>query len=413
MKHVILGAGPGGVIAAETLSKNGHGGAITLVGGEAEPPYSRMAIPYLLSDIIDESGTYLRQGPDHYEKLGIDYLQARASGIDTKKNRVTLDNGKDLAYDRLLVATGSTATSPPIEGLDGPGVHHCWTLEDTRHILESIKPGSQVLLMGAGFVACIILNGLIKRGAKVTIIVRSARMVRSMMTETAGGMIKRWCEEKDIRVLTETNATKVTHDGGLKVDLDNGETMNPALVIVAVGVKSNIDFLDDSGVETDYGILVDPQMQTNVEGIFAAGDVAQGLDFSSGERSVHAIQPTASEHARIAALNMAGIPATYKGSLLMNVLDTVGLIATSFGHWQGVEGGDHAEAVDEDNYKYLRLEFEDDCLIGACSVGITQHVGAVRGLIQSCTKLGHWKERLVEDPTRFMEAYLDSTHGPA
>ncbi len=413
MKHVILGAGPGGVIAAETLSKNGHGGAITLVGGEAEPPYSRMAIPYLLSDIIDESGTYLRKGPDHYEKLGIDYLQARASGIDTKKNRVTLDNGKDLAYDRLLVATGSTATSPPIEGLDGPGVHHCWTLEDTRHILESIKPGSQVLLMGAGFVACIILNGLIKRGAKVTIIVRSARMVRSMMTETAGGMIKRWCEEKDIRVLTETNATKVTHDGGLKVDLDNGETMNPALVIVAVGVKSNIDFLDDSGVETDYGILVDPQMQTNVEGIFAAGDVAQGLDFSSGERSVHAIQPTASEHARIAALNMAGIPATYKGSLLMNVLDTVGLIATSFGHWQGVEGGDHAEAVDEDNYKYLRLEFEDDCLIGACSVGITQHVGAVRGLIQSCTKLGHWKERLVEDPTRFMEAYLDSTHGPA
>jgi len=413
MKHVILGAGPGGVIAAETLSKNGHGGAITLVGGEPEPPYSRMAIPYLLSDIIDESGTYLRKGPDHYKKLGIDYLQARASGIDTKKNRVALDSGKELPYDRLLIATGSTATTPPIEGLKGDGVHHCWTLEDTRHILESIKPGAEVLLMGAGFVACIILNGLVKRGAKVTVIVRSARMVRSMMTETAGGMIRRWCGEKGIRVLTETNATKVSHKGGLKVDLDNGETMNPALVIVAVGVKANMDFVDGSGIETDYGILVDPQMQTNVEGIFAAGDVAQGLDFSSGGRSVHAIQPTATEHARIAALNMAGIPATYKGSLLMNVLDTAGLIATSFGQWQGVEGGDHAEAVDEDSYKYMRLEFEDDWLGGACSVGITQHVGAVRGLIQSRTKLGHWKERLAQDPTRFMEAYLGATQGPA
>ncbi|MBL6933906.1 MAG: NAD(P)/FAD-dependent oxidoreductase [Alphaproteobacteria bacterium] len=409
MKHVILGAGPGGVIAAETLSKQGHGGAITLVGDEPEPPYSRMAIPYLLSDIIDESGTYLRKNPDHYEKLGIDRLQARASGIDTKKGRVALDNGKELPYDRLLIATGSSATTPPIEGLDGPGVHHCWTLEDTRHILKSIEPGSEVLLMGAGFVACIILNGLVKRGAKVTAIVRGPRMVRSMMTETAGGMIKRWCGEKGIRVLTETNATRVTHDGGLKVDLDNSETMNPALIIVAVGVKPNMDFIDGSGIETDYGILVDNHMQTNIEGIFATGDVAQGLDFSSGGRSVHAIQPTASEHGRIAALNMAGVPATYKGSLLMNVLDTVGLIATSFGQWQGAKGGDHAEAVDEDHYKYLRLEFEEDRLVGACSVGITQHVGAVRGLIQSRTRLGHWKKRLVQDPTRFMEAYLGST----
>jgi NAD(P)H-nitrite reductase large subunit len=107
---------------------------------------------------------------------------------------------------------------------------------------------------------------------------------------------------------------------------------------------------------------------------------------------------------------MAGVPATYRGSLLMNVLDTAGLIATSFGQWQGKKGSSHAEAVDKDNYKYLRLEFEEDCLIGACSVGITQHVGAMRGMIQSRTKLGHWKEKLVQDPTRFMEAYLGSAH---
>ena len=409
MKHVILGAGPGGVVAAETLSKHGHGGAITLVGDEPEPPYSRMAIPYLLSDRISESGTHLRQNPKHYKNLGINHLQVRADGVDTKKSCVALDNGKKLDYDRLLIATGSAATTPPVEGLDGPGIHHCWTLEDTRNILKLIKPGSAVLLMGAGFVACIILNGLIKRGAKVTTIVRS-RMVRSMMTETAGGMIKHWCEEKGIRVLTGTNATRVTNDGGLKVDLDNGETMNPALIIVAVGVKPNVDFVDGSGIKTDHGILVDEHMQTNIKGVFAAGDVAQGLDFSSGGRSVHAIQPTATEHGRIAALNMAGVPATYRGSLLMNVLDTAGLIATSFGQWQGKKGSSHAEAVDKDNYKYLRLEFEEDCLIGACSVGITQHVGAMRGMIQSRTKLGHWKEKLVQDPTRFMEAYLGSAH---
>jgi NAD(P)H-nitrite reductase large subunit len=168
--------------------------------------------------------------------------------------------------------------------------------------------------------------------------------------------------------------------------------------------------LEGTGVETDDGIVVNRNMQTNDPNIFAAGDVAQGRDFSTGEYSVQAIQPTAADHAQLAARNMAGIAgAVHRGSVNMNVLDTLGLISSSFGLWMGTEDGQTSELLNRGRYRYLNLQFTDDVLVGATSLGLTQHVGVLRGLIQSKTRLGVWKERLLEDPTRIMEAYLSST----
>ena len=176
-------------------------------------------------------------------------------------------------------------------------------------------------------------------------------------------------------------------------------------MVVATGVKSNVGFLEGSGVKVKQGVVVDERLQSSVPGIFAAGDVAEGPDFSGGW-SVHAIQPTAADHGRIAALNMAGHPARYKGSLAMNVLDTAGLISASFGRWDGVKGGDFAEAADKAAYRYIRLAFDDDRLIGALALGLTDHVGVIRGLIQTGVALGDWKQKLMSDPHRVMDAYL-------
>jgi NADPH-dependent 2,4-dienoyl-CoA reductase/sulfur reductase-like enzyme len=184
-------------------------------------------------------------------------------------------------------------------------------------------------------------------------------------------------------------------------------------VICATGVTPNTGFLDGSGIETDAGILVDEHLQTNIEGICAAGDVAQGPDFSTGERAIHAIQPTAAEHGRIAALNMAGRPTRYRGSLAMNVLNTLGLVSSSFGLWMGVKGGARALATDGAGFKYLRLEFDGDVIVGALALGLTQHVGVIRGLIQTRTPLGPWKQRLIDDPHGIMEAYLECAQGGA
>ena len=417
MHHVIIGNGPAGVIAAETLRKAAPRDSITLIGDEPVPPYSRMAIPYLLIGNIDERGTWLRKGERHWAEQGINLLCARAEAVDTKLKTVRLTNGQSLPYDRLLIATGSRPMAPPIPGIDLPNVHPCWTLEDARKIMQKTPKGARVLQLGAGFIGCIIMESLAARGVELTVVEAGNRMVPRMMTEGAGGLIKTWCEKQGIRVHVNARAEAIEAAGAhMRVKLSNGSVIETDLIISATGVKPNIGFLVGSGVACEEGVLVDETMQTSVPGVYAAGDVSQSLDFSTGKKTVNAIQPVAADESRIAALNMAGRSARSSGSLSMNVLDTLGLISSSFGQWWGAtpaDGGEFAELKDEAAFKYLRLEFKGDHLIGATSLGLTDHVGALRGLIQTRAKLGPWKAKLKADPTRVMEAYLATAQAAA
>ncbi|MBP1637091.1 MAG: FAD-dependent pyridine nucleotide-disulfide oxidoreductase [Acidobacteria bacterium] len=269
--------------------------------------------------------------------------------------------------------------------------------------------------MGAGFVGCIIMEGLLSRGVDLTILVRSGYMVRRMMNPTASGLIRRWCEARGVRVLTRTQPKELRTGsaGGLDVDLGDGHTLPADVYLSVVGVDPNLDFLAGSGVEIGRGILVDASLQSRVPGVYAAGDVAESADCITGRRQLNAIQPNAVEQGRIAALNMAGRPARFKGSFVFNVLTTLGLASSSFGQWEGVPGGEAAEALDEARYRYLSLQFDGDRLAGANCVGFSEHIGALRGLIEGRLRLGAWKRRLMEDPSRIMHAYLAAAAGRA
>ena len=411
MHHVIIGAGPAGVVAAEALRKLDRASQITLVGDEPEPPYSRMAIPYYLIDNIDESGTYLRDPKAHFKAQNIEVVQQKVDQVDCKKKEVKLADGSSRAYDKLLIATGSKPISPPIPGLDLPQVHSCWTLEDARNIIKLAQSGSNVVLIGAGFIGCIILEALVKRGVKLAVIEMGNRMVPRMLDDKAGGLLETWCKNKGIDVHTSCSVDAISDagDGQVEVSLSDGGKLSAALVITATGVKANTDLLEGTDINVDQGILVNRRMQSSNPDVYAAGDVAQGVDFSTGNFEVQAIQPTATDHGRIAALNMAGHDDEHHGTLNMNVLDTVGLISCSFGLWMGVDGGDSAELYNPDEFQYINLQFDGNHLVGASSVGKTQHIGVLRGLIESKIDLGGWKERLMADPTAVMEAYVGST----
>ena len=418
MRHVIIGAGPAGVVAAETLRRVDPSSDIFMLGDEPEPPYSRMAIPYLLAGNVGESGTHLRHGETHFEQLAIDLRQDRVRRVDPANRITILSNGHEIAYDRLLIATGAHAVKPPVEGMDSEGVENCWTLADARRILAGAKPGSRVVLMGAGFIGCIVLEALAARGVDLVVVEMADRMLPRMMDETGGAMIARWCESKGVSVRTATRVAGIARrNGSLALATDSGDPIDADLVVCATGVAPNIDFLDSAGgaagvgIECDAGILVDHRLRTSVRDVYAAGDVAQGPDFSTGRQEVHAIQPTAVEHGRIAALNMAGAETPFRGSLSMNVLNTLGLVSSSFGLWMGVEGGERSVAADEARSRYLRLEFEEDRIVGALALGLTQHVGVLRGLIQTRVRLGSWAEKLRADPTLVMNAYLECTQG--
>lgn len=415
MDYVILGAGPAGVTAAETIRSHDKSGTITLIGGEPEPPYSRMAIPYLLHGSINEHGTYLRQDDDHYKNLDINYRHGFAERIDTQGKKLHMKGGDEIGYGKLLLSVGASPISPPIPGADLEGVHNCWTLADAREILKLADKGSPVVLVGAGFIGSIVLEALYQRGCKLTVVEIAPRMVARMMDETAGGMLGRWCEAKGVNVVTDTKVEEISKsDGGgaaLSVRLSNRSLVPAELVVMAAGVKPNIDFLEGSGIETDQGIKVSKYLETTASDVYAAGDCCEGVDLSTGEPDMLAIQPVAVEHGRIAGQNMAGVKTPHDGSLNMNVLDTMGLISSSFGLWQGKPGGQTASLTDSAKYKYLKLNFEDDRMIGAQCVGMTDHVGMLRGLIQTGFRLGEWKDKLMESPDQLREAYLAVAQG--
>jgi NAD(P)H-nitrite reductase large subunit len=412
--HVILGAGPAGVIAAETIRKLSPADSITIIGDEPEPAYSRMAIPYLLMGNINEAGTYLRKSATHFEDLKIKVRVAHVQSVQAATKKVVLDGGETVAFDTLLVATGSRPVTPPIPGIKSEGVHRCWTLEDARAIAALAKPGARVLQLGAGFIGCIIMEALAARGVKLSVVEMGDRMVPRMMGPTAGGMIRDWCETKGVEVFTSTKVESIEPGAPLSVKLSNGKTMLTDLVISAAGVRPAIGFMENSGVTCLLGVLTDEHLQTNVPGIFAAGDCAEAFDKVSGKMIVSAIQPNAAEQARIAAANMVAhgrgrsARAVLKGVTQINVLDTLGLISTSFGDWQGVPGGDHVELTDKAQGRHLSLQFKDDVLVGCNSVGWTDHVGVMRGLVEGQVRLGAWKDTLKNDPTLLMEAYLAS-----
>ena len=414
MKHIILGNGPAGVVAAETLRRAAPADDILLVGNEDAPPYSRMAIPYLLEGNIDERGTYLRKADGHFEQLRIRQRRGRAVAVNSEKHTVLFEDGQFENYDRLLIATGSHPVRPPIPGIDLPQVHTCWTLADARAIADLARPGARVVQLGAGFIGCIIMESLVKRGVELTVVEMGDRMVPRMMTPEAGAMIKRWVEKQGVRVVTKAGVERIENgeNSPLTVTLSTGDQVACDLLIVAAGVAPNVAFLEGTPVHVAKGVLVDDTMQTSVPGIYAAGDVAEAPDLFSGRHLVAAIQPNAADQARIAALNMAGAAgngaARMNGVLAINVLDSLGMISSSFGEWQGVTGGEGVERADEDNGRYISLQFDGDVLVGATAIGLTEHVGALRGLIQGRTRLGPWKAKLLETPTRFVEAFIAS-----
>jgi NAD(P)H-nitrite reductase large subunit len=459
MKHVILGAGPAGVIAAETIRKHAPNDEITVIGDEPEAPYSRMAIPYLLIGKVGEEGTHLRHGAGHFAKLGITVQRARAKTVDAARRCVVLADGSEVAFDRLLIATGSSPATPPIPGIQGPGVHPCWTLADARAIMALAKPGARVLQMGAGFIGCIIMEALAMRGVKLSVVEMGDRMVPRMMGPSAGGMIKDWCAAKGVAVYTGARVEAIERPGDapaavapaaapaaepgllsriaqavglapapapapvaapaapassapMVVRLSTGQRLEADLVISATGVRPNIGFLEHSGVRCLVGVLTDEHLQTNVPGIYAAGDCAEAFDKVSGTTIVSAIQPNAAEQARVAALNMVGQRAELKGVTQINVLDTLGMISASFGKWDGVPGGEQVELLDRAAGKLLSLQFSGNQLIGCNAIGWTAHVGVMRGLVEGQVQLSpEWKQRLLADPTLLMEAYLANAQG--
>ncbi len=410
--HVILGGGPAGINAVETIRSIDNGASrITLICDE--PAYSRMVLPYYLTGKIPQKQV-LTGDPEYFAKLGVDTLFGRrAVYVDTKASAVVLHDGQRVEYDDLLIATGSSPVRPIFDGWDLPGVETLWTLDDTDRVLKRLNPESRVVLVGAGFIGFIVLNALAKRGCGLDVVELERHVLQRMLDEKGAELVEGHLRSQQIGVYTGSTVQSVSRadDGRLTAELTTGVQLQADVVILATGIRPNIGFLEGSGIKTRRAVLVDDRLRTNVRNVYAAGDCAEGPDLLNGERTVHAIQPTAVDHGRVVGANMAGRRVPYRGSLLMNILDVAGIQCSSFGRWDA----DNLEVqtiANASRCSYRKLVWEEDRIVGAILTGPSGDVsnlndmGMIKGIIQTQTAMGHWKQYLREHPLDIRRPYL-------
>jgi len=412
-RHVIVGGGTAGMNAITTIREIDHG-ASEVVLVSAERPYSRMVLPYYLAREIAESHVFTAN-PSRLAQLKVtSHLGRRATRLDTKANALTLDNSTVIEYDDLLIATGSSAVRAPVPGADGPGIHSFWTLDQARDVLKGTSAGTEVVMVGAGFIAFTILNSILKLGAKLSIVEIAPQILPRMIDRAGAEIVENWLKRHGVEVRTGAHLQAIEDVGGRKrLRFQEGGDLPADLVIMATGIRTNLDWLAGSGVDVNRGVLVDDHLRSSVPNVYAAGDVAEGRDFVTGERAVHAIEPTAMEHGRIVGANMAGQPLAYRGSLLMNIVDVAHLEIASFGAWESTTA-DVSSALKADRPAYRKLLWQGDRLIGAIILGVstdlwtTNDVGMLKGLVQSGSGLGAWKELLHRNPFDIKKAFLAS-----
>jgi NAD(P)H-nitrite reductase large subunit len=399
--------------AITTIREIDHG-ASEIVLVSAERPYSRMVLPYYLARDISEAHVFTAN-PSRLAQLNVTpHLGRRAASLDTKAQQLTLDNGTALEYDDLLIATGSSAVRAPVPGADGPGVHSFWTLDQARAVLSGITAGTQVVMVGAGFIAFTILNSILKLGAKLSIVEIAPQILPRMIDRTGAEIVEAWMKRHGVEVRTGVQLQAIEDAGGRKrLRFQGAGELEADLVIMATGIRTNLDWLAGSGIEVNRGVVVDDHLRSSIAQVYAAGDVAEGRDFVTGERAIHAIEPTAMEHGRIVGANMAGQPLAYRGSLLMNIVDVADLEIASFGAWDSTIA-DVSSAVRPERPAYRKLLWQGDRLIGAIILGVssdiwtTNDVGMLKGLVQSGSGLGLWKEYLRHHPFDIKKAFLAS-----
>ena len=412
-RHVIVGGGTAGLNAIRTIRASDRG-ASEIVLVSAERPYSRMVLPYYLGRGIAEAHVFTAT-PAHLAQLQVQaHLGRRAATLDTAANRLTLDDGTSIEYDDLLIATGSSAVKAPVPGADSPGVHSFWTLEQARGVVAAIREGSHVVLVGAGFIAFTLLNALLALKAKLTIVEIAPQILPRMIDQPGAQMVEAWLRRHGVAIRTGATLTAIEDAHGQKhLRFRQGEDLLADVVLMATGIRPNLEWLQGSGLRVNRGILVDEHLRSNVGNVYAAGDVAEGRDLVTGAPAVHAIEPTAMEHGRVAGANMAGRDLVYRGSLLLNIVEVCHLDIASFGAWDDPTA-EAVAAARPDRWAYRKLLWKGDRLIGAMILGrandiwTTNDVGMLKGLVQAGSGLGAWKDHLRRNPFDIKPAFIAS-----
>ena len=402
IKYLIIGNSAGGIGAVEAIREIDKAGAITIISDEPYPAYSRPLISEYLGDGYSLEKMLYRPA-DFYEKNNIKLLLGeKVVQLDAKGRTVTLESGKLVSWEKLLLASGGVPFIPKVTGTNLEGVFTFNKLDDAKAIdafLNRYTKRLKAVVIGGGLIGASVTEALLKREVGVTIVEMKDRILNTILDAEMSARGAGALEAAGVDIITGHTATSINSyfPGEVSsVSLDDGRSLPCDMVIMAVGVQPRLDFLNSSGVKVNRGIVVDKKMAASVPDVYACGDVAEAFDFVYNENRLTPIWPNAYTGGRTAGRNMAGIPEEYPGGTAMNALKYFGVRIVSAGLVVPPDESYDTILESHDDI-YRKIILKKGRIAGLVFAGDIEKSGIIYNLMKDGVDVTGFKEALIAD----------------
>ncbi|MFO0795186.1 MAG: FAD-dependent oxidoreductase [Candidatus Brocadiaceae bacterium] len=393
MKHIIIGNGVAGTEAAKNIRQRALLSEILIFTQDHYPFYSRPRIPELLAREVTVEKIFVYT-TEWYHKNKIQlYLNCTVKHIDPKKQKITLTDGSAFSYDKLLLATGSNAALPPIDGINtARGVFTLRTVEDVMNISRSVAGAKTFTLIGGGLLGLEAGNALRKLGFSVTVVEFFDRLLPRQLDGDGSVMLQKQMEGMGLKFILGAQSRAIQDEGSVrKLSLNDGRVIESDFILASAGIKPNTTLAGEAGISVNKGILVNDRMETNAPDIYAAGDVAEH------KGRIYGIWPASQRQGVVAGINMSGGNENYSGTVPSTTLKVAGIHLTSIGDISAEDKTvEHLQLKDTDKNIYKKLFIKDGKIIGAIFLGDKKNASEIEQLMQKKVDVGKVKDKILE-----------------
>ncbi len=393
MKIVIIGFSLASFTAIRHILSNAPGTEIEVFTDEEYAYYPRPRLYGVLSgeSLPDKIVMYPVKW---YEDNGVKvHLGASVKSINSKNNEISLQNGEKVHYDKLLLANGAYSFVPSLKGIDKKGVFALRTIDDALAIKEYAQNKKNSVVIGGGLLGLEISAALKKLGLNVTILEFAPWLLPRQIDSEGSDVLIGEFEKMGLEIKCGVQTDEIIGDSEVAgVKIKGGETIPAELVICATGIRSNIELPKKVGINVNRGVIVDEHLRTNIDNIYAAGDIAE----HNGR--VYGIIPATTEQAQIAAANMIGKETVYNGTVAMNSLKIVGIDLTSIGLVNPeTKEYEQIREVNADKCQYKKIVLKDGKVLGSIIIGERKSIKPMTDIIKEGVNVEKVKHELLKE----------------
>lgn len=384
MKYLIIGASAAGLNAAKTIRELDSGGEITVLSRDREM-YSRCLLPELIGGAATvREISFLPE--DFLNRYQVQWQGGQdVTGLIPEEKRVKVSDGNDYHYDRLLIATGASSVFPPLKNLGVcGGVFGLRNMEDAMAIKQAAGRAGRAVVLGGGLVGVEAAEALARKGLPVTVIEVAEHILPMQLDRKAAGRYEERFKKRGVDIVTGEMVSRVIpddHNNVRAVVLKSGREIPCGILVVAAGVKPNVDFLQGVPIDISRGIRVNERQETSLPDVYAAGDVCESYECFTGKVGLTPIWPSAVRQGQVAGSNMTGVSKKLEGNFAFkNSMSLCGLASVSFGLANPPDES-YTILVEEDRSNYKKFVLKEGRIVGAILQGDITGAGVVGSLI--------------------------------